>query len=270
MAASKEIVNKTNKLSSENSKQKFYANIIDESCGKRIESKDEAIMSKKSESNSAINKHKQQMNKQHIENNKCFLSSKKLKRFELKQSSANFNHKTCDEVVDEDDDDFENDDDESNEEEYDASYIFHNNINNKNETCNNTLNINSNDNNDFIHKNSNNSINLNQFYDSDNENNQEKISYSLKKITKSNKRKLNENEPSLNLAGLNDADYRNYLLRTMNEILTSQLTLTRKVDHIRDNFSIINNRIKGIWLFFFSNIINSNFKIVFFPQKPFY
>jgi len=50
-----------------------------------------------------------------------------------------------------------------------------------------------------------------------------------------------------NLNQFND-DSITYLLRTMNEILTSQLTLTRKVDHIKDNFNMINKRIKGMYI----------------------
>jgi len=217
---------------------------MDESCSKRIESKDEGFSSKKSESNLTIVKHNQPMNKQHIENNnhvlnnKSSLSSNKLKRFNLKQNSAEFNHKTNDIVDDEDDDD-----NDVNEEEESVSFIFNNNHDDKNETFNSTYHITSNE---LIHNNNNSkNLNSNQLYDSDNEDNQENTGYLHKKISKSNKRKLNENKPGLKLTGLNDADYRNYLLRTMNEILTSQLTLTRKVDQIRDNFSIINNRIKG-------------------------
>ena len=41
----------------------------------------------------------------------------------------------------------------------------------------------------------------------------------------------------------------NFLLRTINELLTSQLSLSRKMDHIidtsRDNFFIVNRRLKG-------------------------
>ena len=37
----------------------------------------------------------------------------------------------------------------------------------------------------------------------------------------------------------------NNLLRTMNEILTSQLMLTRKVDSIKQSFSAVHRRLKG-------------------------
>ena len=42
-----------------------------------------------------------------------------------------------------------------------------------------------------------------------------------------------------------DSGFKNYMIRTMSEILSSQLNLTRKVDQCRENFVFISKKIKG-------------------------
>lgn len=56
----------------------------------------------------------------------------------------------------------------------------------------------------------------------------------------------NKKTKKLKQEGDQDGFYlRNYLLRTMNEMLTSQLTLTRKVDRLDEKFIIINRKLKS-------------------------
>ena len=112
----------------------------------------------------------------------------------------------------------------------------------------------------IINKNNNNKNNNNNEND---KTNQQKVELYLQQ-KKMNKKTIKRKHSELNetkITSLNDFDYKTYLLRTMNEILTSQLTLTRKVDHIKDNFNMINKRIKGMFNFnllsnFFAKIKN--------------
>ena len=48
----------------------------------------------------------------------------------------------------------------------------------------------------------------------------------------------------------NSSSFKNYIIRTMSEILSSQLNLTRKVDQCRENFLIINRRLRGKFINF--------------------
>lgn len=56
--------------------------------------------------------------------------------------------------------------------------------------------------------------------------------------------------------------FRDYILRTMNEMLTSQLSLTRKLDRMSDNFVLLNKRIKSEKNCFFVNSFLL-FKLIF-------
>jgi hypothetical protein len=47
-----------------------------------------------------------------------------------------------------------------------------------------------------------------------------------------------------------EVDFKSYLTRAISEILTSQMTLSKKVDKIKTNFFYINKKLKGIIIFF--------------------
>lgn len=55
-----------------------------------------------------------------------------------------------------------------------------------------------------------------------------------------NDKKSNQND---------EVDFKSYLTRAISEILTSQMTLSKKVDKIKTNFFYINKKLKGIILF---------------------
>jgi len=84
--------------------------------------------------------------------------------------------------------------------------------------------------------------------DQNDKNNQVELYLQQKKMNKKTIKRKHSELNETKITSLNDFDYKTYLLRTMNEILTSQLTLTRKVDHIKDNFNMINKRIKGMFI----------------------
>ncbi len=84
--------------------------------------------------------------------------------------------------------------------------------------------------------------------DQNDKNNQVELYLQQKKMNKKTIKRKHSELNETKITSLNDFDYKTYLLRTMNEILTSQLTLTRKVDHIKDNFNMINKRIKGMYI----------------------
>jgi hypothetical protein len=65
--------------------------------------------------------------------------------------------------------------------------------------------------------------------------------------------KSNESNSACSGVGADDlVDFRSYLTRTISEILTSQLTLARKVDKIKVNFNQISKKLKSEFSFFFS------------------
>jgi hypothetical protein len=94
----------------------------------------------------------------------------------------------------------------------------------------------------------NNNNNNNNINDENDKNNQVELYLQQKKMNKKTIKRKHSELNETKITSLNDFDYKTYLLRTMNEILTSQLTLTRKVDHIKDNFNMINKRIKGTYI----------------------
>ena len=57
---------------------------------------------------------------------------------------------------------------------------------------------------------------------------------------------------SSSMSSQKNSAFKNYLFRTMSEILSSQLNLTRKVDQCRENYISINRRLKSKYLFVLS------------------
>ena len=53
--------------------------------------------------------------------------------------------------------------------------------------------------------------------------------------------------------------FRDYILRTMNEMLTCQLTLMRKVDRMGESYNLLNSRMKSRFNCFRSDILFKRF-----------
>lgn len=81
-------------------------------------------------------------------------------------------------------------------------------------------------------------------------NNQQQSRYDYQKRRKLIKKPSGGSSSSTMSSQMN-SNFRNYLFRTMSEMLSSQLTLTRKVDQFRENFISINRRLKSERKFFF-------------------